>query len=65
MKSFAYAYAIATFHIDKKMNVFKMKESKSVIMSNLKKINYCQVANSKASYINQRSSCSVISLAEA
>jgi hypothetical protein len=31
MKSFAYAYAIATSHTDKKVNVFIVKELKRVI----------------------------------
>ncbi len=31
MKSSAYAYAIATSHIDKRVNVFRMKELERVI----------------------------------
>jgi len=31
MKSFAYAYAIATSHTDKKVNVFKVKELEKII----------------------------------
>jgi hypothetical protein len=39
MKSFAYVYAIANSHSDKKMNVFKMKKIERVIMSNPKEMN--------------------------
>jgi hypothetical protein len=31
MKSFAYAYVITTSHIDKRINVFKVKELERVI----------------------------------
>jgi hypothetical protein len=42
---FAYVYAIANFHSDKIVNVFKMKEVEKVIMSNPKEMNWHQVAN--------------------
>jgi hypothetical protein len=55
MKSFIYAYAIGTSHIDKKVNVFGIKDlgKKFLIMaSNFKEMNWCEVAHSKTSCIN-------------
>jgi hypothetical protein len=38
MNFFAYVYAIANFHNDKRLNVFKMKEVERIIMSNPKEM---------------------------
>jgi len=52
MRSFVYACAIATSHINKRLNVFRVKELEKIIMSNPKEMNRHQVANLETSYIN-------------
>ncbi len=55
MKGFTYAYAIGTSHIDKKVNVFRIKNLRKKILimaSNFKEMNWCEVAHSKTFCIN-------------